>query len=65
VQRLLFCKKYYTPTGSCQGVDILIIRGKRFKIQWFTDCGEWFIYVTLGRKFYRFSGAGFLKGKTK
>lgn len=34
----------------------------RFSFDWFTDCGEWFIYIHIFRSKYtrviRFSGAG-------
>jgi hypothetical protein len=33
-----------------------------FRLSWFTDCVEWFVYI--GRKHYlRFSGAGFMCDK--
>ena len=32
-------------------------------VNWFNDCGEWFLYFQLMNYYIRFSGAGFLKGK--
>lgn len=36
------------------GMYILFFRIGRFQFKWFTDCGEWFIYLIWnGKKFYR------------
>lgn len=47
------------------GIKILIFRSRLFQFRWFTDCGYWFIYVHFAKRYYRFSNAGFLSGKTK
>jgi len=35
---------------------------KYFKIRWFTDHHEWFLYIHLSKRWWRFSGAGYMKG---
>ena len=49
------------------GWYILCFRTWHFFFNWFTDCGEWFIYLKWQWKgtvwFVRFSGLGFVKGK--
>ena len=37
---------------------------KLFQIRWFMDDGFWFIYVHLGKRYWRFSNAGYLSGKS-
>ncbi len=44
------------------GVDIFILVMKGFEVRLFTDYGEWFLYITIGKKWWRFSSAGFMKG---
>jgi len=41
----------------------LFLKVGPFVINWFTDCGDWFIYVYLGKRYWRFSSAGFLSGQ--
>ncbi len=60
-------RPYYTcypPNGlmDYQGIYILYLITKLFQFRWFTDCGEWFLYIHLGKKWWRFSGAGYMKG---
>jgi nuclear transport factor 2 (NTF2) superfamily protein len=43
----------------------LILITKPFQFRWFTDCGEWFLYIHLGKRYWRFSGAGYMKGVSK
>lgn len=47
------------------GIDILWFSIDKFNFRWFTDCGEWFIYIELEDdkkiKGYRFSSAGNMK----
>ena len=45
-----------------QGTHIFQFITKPFQFRWFTDCGEWFLYIHLGKKWWRFSGAGYMKG---
>lgn len=45
-----------------QGTYIFHLVTDHFQFRWFTDCGEWFLYINLGKRWWRFSGAGFLKG---
>jgi hypothetical protein len=47
------------------GMDVFILCTKPFQLRWFTDCGYWFIYVHFGKKYFRFSNAGYLSRKTK
>lgn len=58
-------EKYYTNSNIYQGLYILVFRIKLISFSWFTDCGDWFVYITLGKRWYRFSSAGFMKGKHK
>lgn len=60
--KLEILKKYYTYTGEYQGRDIIIFTSKFFSIKWFTDCGSWFFNVFIGKRWYRFSDCGFMKG---
>jgi hypothetical protein len=48
-----------------EGLDVIIFKSKLFQFRWFTDCGYWFIYIHIGKRYYRFSNAGFLSGKFK
>ena len=45
------------------GTNILQLTISKLKIDWFTDCGEWFLYLYWGKKYIRFSSAGFTRGK--
>ena len=36
-----------------------------FSIDWFTDCGEWFLYIYWKNKYWRFSSVGYLSWKKK
>ncbi len=58
-------KKYYTDgRQDYQGIYILWFDWKIFKFRWFTDCGEWFIYIYFGKyRWIRFSGAGYMSGR--
>ena len=47
------------------GIYILKFKIFKFKLDWFTDCGDWFLYLYFGKNYLRFSSAGFLKGKVK
>jgi hypothetical protein len=38
--------------------NILTIRIHNFLLDWFIDCGEWFIYLHFPSQSIRFSGAG-------
>ena len=46
-------------------MDILWFSIGKFAFRWFTDCGEWFVYIELEQdkkiKGYRFSSAGNMK----
>lgn len=61
--KLSIMEKYYTSNDSYQGLLILILVTRLFKFRWFTDCGEWFIYIEFGKRWVRFSSAGFMKSK--
>lgn len=62
-------KKYYDSTNEYQGTYIFMFNFWRFKFDWFTDCGDWFIYLYWycdnNVKYVRFSSAGFMSGKYK
>lgn len=47
-----------------EGWYIFDIRHKNYGIWFFTDVGEWFLYIQLGKKCYRLSSAGYLKFET-
>lgn len=55
--------------GTCKcGCDekvFLWFVTKPLQIRWFTDFGEWFFYIHIGKRYWRFSSAGYLKGKSK
>ena len=57
--RFLLREKY------SENIDILWFSIGKFNFRWFTDYGEWFIYMELERKNrikgYRFSSAGNMK----
>lgn len=59
IGRLIVMRKY----GD--GTDFLIFRTKPFQFRWFTDCGYWFLYIHFGKRYFRFSDAGFLTGRNK
>ncbi len=44
------------------GKDIFYLLTKRFQLKWFTDCGNWFLYIHVGKRWIRFSNCGFVKG---
>jgi len=52
---------YRTSNGSYQGKFKFHFVSKYFQFRWFTDCREWFLYIHLGKRWWRFSGAGFMK----
>ena len=50
------------------GIYIIKIESKlfNFSIDWFTDFGEWFIYIRIGnknKKWWRFSSVGYMSYK--
>lgn len=59
-------EKYYTGgdhhQNIYQGTYIFHLVANYFQFRWFTDCGEWFLYIHLGKRWWRFSGAGYMKG---
>lgn len=62
--KLIINKKYYTTySKSLRGTYKLIISTKLFKFRWFTDCGHWFLYIHLGKKWCRFSDQGYMSGE--
>lgn len=58
-------KKYYTNSGSYQGINILSFKIFKFQFKWFTDCGSWFIYIYFGKNFIRLSDCGNYISKLK
>jgi nuclear transport factor 2 (NTF2) superfamily protein len=67
--RVVLPKKYYYERQNgekvFQGWTIFVLRIKRFAFRWFTDCGEWFIYLEMGKRNIRFSSCGYLNWKDK
>ena len=61
-----FLQKYYDDGKTYQGTHILMFNFYKLKFDWFTDCGDWFLYLYwYGKeniKYIRFSSAGFMKG---
>ena len=61
-------KKFYTNKDSYQGTNVLQFEVWRLSFHWFTDCGDWFIYLRwnipsfhcVEVKEIRFSSAGFM-----
>ena len=55
--------------GEREGIDILWFRTWHFTFKWFTDYGEWFVYLSWITKktvnYLRFSSAGFMKGENE
>lgn len=51
-------RRYYN------GWKFLILRSRLFQFRWFTDCGYWFLYIHIGKRYWRFSDIGYLSGKT-
>lgn len=45
-----------------QGWYLIWLVTKHFQFKWFTEFGEWFLYIHLGRRWWRFSSAGYMKG---
>lgn len=64
-----FMKKYYfmDNKSSYQGSEILMLYTPIFQIKWFTDCGDWFVYLVFGKskKWIRFSSCGTLSNFIK
>lgn len=54
----------FCPCG-CDDKYYAVIESKKFKFKWFASNGYWFIYIHLGKKWCRFSNAGFIKGEFK
>lgn len=56
-------KHYWTEShdkNTYGGIYIFCFESEPFKFNWFTDYGEWFVYITFGETWFRFSGAGFM-----
>jgi hypothetical protein len=51
------------PEGGCGKFDYVEIKSRFFGFYWFVDCGEWFIYITIGKRWWRFSSCGYLSGR--
>jgi hypothetical protein len=54
---------YRTSNNSYQGkfYFYLVTRKGNFQFRWFTDCGDWFLYIHIGKNWWRFGSCGFLK----
>jgi hypothetical protein len=42
-----------------------LILNPLFQFRWFTDCGDWFLYIHICKYYVRFSSAGFKAGKVR
>ena len=49
-----------TPSEYDYEWQIFLFKLGKFKIDWFTDYGGWFIYISIGDKYVRFSSVGFM-----
>jgi hypothetical protein len=56
-------KIWGTCDCGCGNRDFLILKSKVFQIRWFMDYSEWFLYIHIGKKYWRFSSAGFISSK--
>lgn len=60
--RLVINERYHDDE-LCHGYRVIFeLKTKIITIRWFVDCNEWFFYVYLGKKWWRFSSVGFLRG---
>ncbi len=50
-------------SGECYNYIIFI--NKFIQFRWFREFGEWFLYIHLGKRFWRFGSSGYLKGEQK
>jgi hypothetical protein len=61
-----FIEKYYFQNkggiNEFQGCYIFWLITKPFQFRWFTDCGDWFIYIHLGKYYWRLGRAGIMRG---
>lgn len=58
-------KYYYHHAGEefYQGIIIFELKIGKFTFRWFTDCGDWFIYLQRKSKWWQFSSAGYMSWK--
>lgn len=56
--------KYFRDENDVE-IEFLLIEGNGCRINWFTDCGDWFFYIILGKRFWRFSSAGYMDYRCK
>lgn len=61
-------EKYYFENQfgqkTYQGTYFLQFKvSKYFFFNWFTDCGDWFIYIYIIKMWFRFGSCGYLSGK--
>jgi hypothetical protein len=57
--------EFYKKDYPKECYNYIIFETKCFALSWFTEFDEWFIYIVLGKKYWRFSSAGYLKGRSE
>jgi len=66
---LTLFEKYYIKEfkeddkENFQGWRFIYFISKPFRFRWFTDCGDWFLYIHCGKRYWRFSSAGYVSSK--
>jgi len=56
-------KKLYDDESNIYTRIILAIGNMKVRFHWFTEEGEWFIYLIFFKYWVRFSSCGFLRGR--
>ncbi len=54
-------KKYYDVDGTYKGINIMTFDLFQLSFSWFTNCGNWFVYVFFRNGWRRFSNCGYIK----
>ena len=66
--KILKREKYqYSPEPEDYVMEwqFLLLEIGKFKINWLTDCDEWFCYIDWKQKWWRFSSAGYMSWKER
>ena len=45
-----------------RGGYIFCLKTNWFQFRWFAECENWFVYVHFGKRWFRFSNCGFIRG---
>ena len=62
--KIIINEEYFTDLQQHQGRYIFGLTVKLLQFLWFTDCGDWYLYLQLSKRYWRFSSTGFCKGVT-